>query len=295
MVVFSISYPEDARSQNDNPRLEFPSFSVEAPKGNDWKQTVYGQGKSVGRNEENPTLVWAIFTKSTPSVEELNEPLKVMTTVVITTKKYRAISGDNEELLMNEIRGYEERLRSKSINKNISFRSTHTQISGSVCLWYFATYERQLTTGALSRIYDANMRGLVCVDGSEPGTVIGMDYNESVLQGYSSLSSVEQESTPLLESFLLRKKAEIKNKSDVILSDKERWVKIISELNGCINPFPVTLYKAEGVREFFNVSCENKQMEIQCEFIGPVFVNHNGIPMIKVKGKSYGNQPACWQ
>ena len=85
------------------------------------------------------------------------------------------------------------------------------------------------------------------------------------------------------------------DQADVSIYEKKGWVKVISELNGCDSPIEIALTKNEGVREFYSVNCANKRMEVQCEFIGPVFTGIKGIPFVKVTGKSYDNQPACWQ
>lgn len=196
-----------AQTANDGRRLEFPLFSIEAPQGNDWRQMVHERGKSfAGMDEEVAVFVWAIFTKWVPAVEKSDEPLKVMTTAILTSKRYRTAPDTSQELLANEMRGIEERLRKISSHKNISIRSIPTRVSESDCLRYFATYEDHRTLGALSPVYDSNARGLICVDGSAPGGVILIDYNERVLQGYSSLSSVEQEAIPFLDSLIIRKK-----------------------------------------------------------------------------------------
>lgn len=98
-----------------------------------------------------------------------------------------------------------------------------------------------------------------------------------------------------LDSYNKLRNPETTEQGDVTLDEKKRWAKLVSELNGCNKPTKVVLSKKEGEREFFDVSCTNKSMEIQCEFIGPVFTGLKGLPFVKVSGKSYDNQPACWQ
>lgn len=84
------------------------------------------------------------------------------------------------------------------------------------------------------------------------------------------------------------------------LSNKKKWVKIIAEKNGCKKPINVNIDSKVGIREVFIANCANKQLEVTCEFDGPVLVNTvgglmNGLPFIKVTGESYSSKPACWQ
>lgn len=84
-------------------------------------------------------------------------------------------------------------------------------------------------------------------------------------------------------------------KSVPISSQTERWVKTIAASNGCEGAARVNYRNSDGNREVFDVSCENKALEITCEFSGPVFEDEKGFPHVVVTGKSYTNQPACWQ
>jgi hypothetical protein len=187
--------------------LEFPAFSIESPSGGNWRQLVHEQGMGfAAKNEEVAVFIWAIFTKSVPAIEKPDEPVKIFTTAILTSKRYRAVPHTSQDLLASEIRGIEERLRKKGSHKKISLRAVPTRVSNSDCLQYSASYENHRTSGALNPVYDTKMRGLACVDGSVSGAIILVDYNESVLQGYSSLSAIEQEAAPLLESLVIHKK-----------------------------------------------------------------------------------------
>lgn len=98
-----------------------------------------------------------------------------------------------------------------------------------------------------------------------------------------------------LDAYNKLRNRKAKNQADISTDEKKGWVKVISEANGCKSPIEISLIKTEGVREFYDVNCANKKMEVQCDFIGPVFTGINGIPFVKVTGKSYDNQPACWR
>lgn len=123
-VLQVVAEGSSAQTPSIGRRLEFPPFSIEAPQGNDWRQMVHERGKSLaGMDEEVAVFVWAIFTKSVPAVEKSDEPLKVMTNAILTSKRYRTAPDTSQELLANEMRGIEERLRKISSHKNISVRS----------------------------------------------------------------------------------------------------------------------------------------------------------------------------
>jgi hypothetical protein len=81
----------------------------------------------------------------------------------------------------------------------------------------------------------------------------------------------------------------------VKIENKEQWVAMIAKFNGCTNISGVSLNSKVGDREIYNVACSDKNMEVTCEFIGPVFIGWKGLPHVKVTGKPYDNQPACWQ
>lgn len=183
------------QTQNDGSRLEFPLFSIETPKGNNWRQISYERGKQ------------ARFIRGVPAVEKPGEPIELVATVFITSKAYRTTSATNQEFLANEVRATEERLgklnRGDEKFINISVRSTPTQISDSDCLQYFFTYDNHRTLGAFRPIYDGKIRGLICVVGGS--AVIRVDYNERVLRGQASLSAIEQEFGPLLGSLVIHK------------------------------------------------------------------------------------------
>jgi len=98
-----------------------------------------------------------------------------------------------------------------------------------------------------------------------------------------------------LDSYNKIRNPETTSKEDITLKEKENWVKVVAEVNGCNEITKVNLIKTEGERDFFEVSCPDKNMEVQCEFIGPVFTGMKGLPFVKVFGKSYDNQPACWK
>jgi len=86
-----------------------------------------------------------------------------------------------------------------------------------------------------------------------------------------------------------------KHPEHITEAEKRSWVKIIAELNGCAEVTEIKLSKVEGVREYYYISCSHKGMQIQCEFSGPVFTDYKGIPFVKVSGKNYSSQPACWR
>jgi len=193
-----------AQTPSEDRWLEFPPFSIKVPKWSDWRQMVLERDKfRVGMDEE---VIWAVLSKSLPAIEKSGEPLQVMTQIILGSKKIHSIPDNSQGLLANEVRGLEERHRKKSNYKNLSLRTETKLIGDSNCLQYFFTYEDHQSLGALSPIYDATTLGLICVNSMIPSSVVHVFYNEKVLQGHSSLSSVEQEAKPLIGSLVIHKK-----------------------------------------------------------------------------------------
>ena len=97
-----------------------------------------------------------------------------------------------------------------------------------------------------------------------------------------------------IKSYLARQGPLEQLPEHVTEDEKRSWVKTIAELNGCAEVTEIKLSRAEGTQEHYDISCSNKEMQIQCEFSGPVFTDYKGIPFVKVSGKNYSSQPACW-
>jgi hypothetical protein len=142
-------------------------------------------------------------------------------------------------------------------------------------------------TTMYNQAVQVNNNCLIKIAANSGGTLINWEYSGN----YGGCTSYIDR----LDTYNKLRNPKAKNKSDISIDEKKGWVKAISEANGCDSPGEITQTKVEGVREFYNVACANKKMEVQCEFIGPVFSGIKGIPFVKVTGKSYDSQPACWQ
>lgn len=204
-ILQVVAEGSSAQTPSIGRRLEFPTFSIEVPNWSSWSRMALKQDPLFGEKAE--TVIWASLSRSLPAVSKSGEPPKFMAFVSLGSKKFHTVPATSQELLANEIREFEERLRKMGGHKNISVHSTSTRVSDSDCLQYFVTYEIHQTLGALNPVYDGNWRGLICADGSTPGSVIRVDYSERVLQGHSPLSSIEQEAKQFLESLIIRKKS----------------------------------------------------------------------------------------
>lgn len=142
-------------------------------------------------------------------------------------------------------------------------------------------------TTTYNQAVHVNNNCLIKIAANSGGILINWEYDGN----YGGCSSYINR----LDTYNKLRNPKTQNQADISIDEKKGWVKVISEANGCDSPAEVAQIKIEGVREFYSVACANKKMEVQCEFIGPVFSGIKGIPFVKVTGKSYDSQPACWQ
>lgn len=142
-------------------------------------------------------------------------------------------------------------------------------------------------TSTFNQAVQVNNNCLIKVAANSSGTLINWEYSGN----YGGCNNYINR----LDAYNKLRNPKATNQADISVYEKTGWVKVVSEVNGCDAPLEIVLAKTEGVREFYNVKCANKKMEVQCEFVGPVFTGIKGIPFVKVTGKSYDNQPACWQ
>jgi hypothetical protein len=75
---------------------------------------------------------------------------------------------------------------------------------------------------------------------------------------------------------------------------KEHWVARIASINGCNGNIFVFLKNTDGNKENYEAQCPNKTLEVTCEFMGEVYEGEQGLPYIKISGKAFQAQPACW-
>lgn len=153
-------------------------------------------------------------------------------------------------------------------------------------------YEAAVATASYNTGPTARSRYGAVLQGIDEGIAIGARQGELiqlclVARGYSRQSS--QEYTP--------RKDIIRVVDSPTFPDKERWLSTISTRSGCDANASARLKSKDGVRETFEVVCNNsgKVLTITCEFKERI-TERNGIPFNgEVTSNQLLNQPACWQ